>query len=48
LGVYSAAVPGTQVSNNVSLRIDQDNELQPDVLLRIVEAAPRARRTQRL
>lgn len=39
LGVYSAAVPGTQVSNNVSLRIDQDNELQPDVLLRIVEAA---------
>ena len=39
LGVYSAAVPGTEVSNNVSLRIDQDNELQPDVLLRIVEAA---------
>ena len=39
LGVYSAVVPGTEVSNNVSLRIDQDNELQPDVLLRIVEAA---------
>lgn len=39
LGVYSAAVPGTQVSNNVSLRIDQDNELQPDVLLRVVETA---------
>ncbi|MFN3979404.1 MAG: Uma2 family endonuclease [Caldilinea sp.] len=39
LGVYSAAAPGTEVSNNVSLRIDQDNELQPDVLLRIVEAA---------
>ncbi len=39
LGVYSAAVPGTEVSNNVSLRIDLDNELQPDVLLRIVEVA---------
>jgi Uma2 family endonuclease len=39
LGVYSATVPGTQVSNNVSLRIDQDNEFQPDVLLRIVETA---------
>lgn len=39
LGVYSAAAPDTEVSNNVNLRIDQDNELQPDVLLRIVEAA---------
>ena len=37
LGAYAAATPGLEVANNVSVRLDQDNEPQPDALLRIDE-----------
>jgi Uma2 family endonuclease len=36
LGVYSAASPGLEVSDNATVRLDLDNEPQPDLLLRIV------------
>ncbi|MER3434061.1 MAG: hypothetical protein C4288_11680 [Leptolyngbya sp. ERB_1_1] len=36
LGVYSAATPGTQGSDNTTTRLDLDNEPQPDAMLRIV------------
>lgn len=36
LGVYKAATPGVQVSDNATVRLDWDNEPQPDALLRIV------------
>ena len=35
LGVYHAATPGTQIADNVIVRLDLDNEPQPDALLRI-------------
>jgi Uma2 family endonuclease len=35
LGVYSAATPGVSGSDNATTRLDLDNELQPDALLRI-------------
>jgi Uma2 family endonuclease len=35
---YSAETPGTDVSDNATVRLDLDNEPQPDVLLRIQEA----------
>lgn len=35
LGVYYAATPGTYVADNATLRLDLDNEPQPDALLRI-------------
>jgi Uma2 family endonuclease len=35
LGVYCAATPGTQVADNTTVRLDTDNEPQPDALLRI-------------
>lgn len=38
LGVYSAAKPETDFSDNATLRLDQDNEPQPDGVLRIDEA----------
>ncbi len=35
LAVYHAATPGTQFADNTTLRLDTDNEPQPDALLRI-------------
>ncbi|NEO64130.1 MAG: Uma2 family endonuclease [Moorea sp. SIO4G2] len=37
LGVYWAATPGVQVADNPTVRLDADNEVQPDALLRIEE-----------
>ncbi len=36
LGVYEASTRGVQVSDNATVRLDWDNEPQPDALLRIV------------
>jgi Uma2 family endonuclease len=38
LGVYSIATPGTDFSDNAIVRMDADNEPQPDALLWIDEA----------
>ena len=35
LGTYWAATPGVQVGDNPTVRLDPDNEVQPDALLRI-------------
>lgn len=35
LGVYSAATPGVDGGDNATIRLDLDNEPQPDALLRI-------------
>lgn len=35
LGVYCAATPGVRLYDNTSVRLDADNEPQPDALLRI-------------
>lgn len=35
LGVYKAATPGVQVLDNATVRLDTDNEPQPNALLRI-------------
>lgn len=35
LNVYKAATPGTEAGSNTTLRLDLDNEAQPDVFLRI-------------
>jgi len=35
LGVYGASTPGVEVSDNATVRLDLDNEPQPDLLLRI-------------
>ena len=35
LGIYSAFTPGVRVADNATLRLDADNEPQPDALLRI-------------
>lgn len=35
LGVYSAATPGVQLYDNATVRLDLDNEPQPDALLRL-------------
>jgi Uma2 family endonuclease len=35
LGVYSASTPGVAASVNTTIRLDLDNEPQPDVLLRL-------------
>jgi Uma2 family endonuclease len=39
LGTYVAATPLVDVLDNVSTRLDSDNEVQPDALLRIREKA---------
>ena len=39
LGAYTAATPGVQVADNATIRLDLDNEPQPDGLLRIEEDA---------
>ncbi len=35
LGVYKASTPGVQLGDNCTVRLDADNELQPDALLRV-------------
>jgi Uma2 family endonuclease len=35
IGVYCAATPGAQLADNGTVRLDPDNEVQPDALLRI-------------
>jgi Uma2 family endonuclease len=35
LGVYRMATPGVSAADNTTIRLDLDNELQPDALLRI-------------
>jgi Uma2 family endonuclease len=37
LGTYEAATPGVMVCDNATVRLDLDNEPQPDALLRIEE-----------
>ena len=37
--VYAAFTPGVRVADNATVRLDHDNELQPDVLLRIGDEA---------
>jgi Uma2 family endonuclease len=37
LGVYAASTPGISVADNATVRLDLDNEPQPDALLRIDE-----------
>jgi len=37
LGVYAAATPGVALSDNATVRLDLDNEPQPDALLRLDE-----------
>ena len=37
--VYAAFTPGVHVADNATVRLDPDNELQPDVLLRLGDEA---------
>jgi Uma2 family endonuclease len=39
LGTYCATTPGVQFADNATVRLDRDNEPQPDALLRIDPAA---------
>src|SRR3990172_276198 len=39
LGVYCAATPGVRLGDNATVRLDLDNEVQPDALLRLEPAA---------
>jgi len=39
LGVYCAATPGVKLGDNATVRLDLDNEVQPDALLRLEPAA---------
>lgn len=39
LGTYWAATPGIRLADNATLRLDVDNEFQPDALLRLPERA---------
>lgn len=39
IGVYRAATPGVQIFDNTSLRLDADNEPQPDVAV-LIDADP--------
>lgn len=39
LGAYRAATPGVELADNATVRMDLDNEPQPDALLRILPAA---------
>jgi len=38
LGVYEALTPGVSAGDNTTVRLDNDNELQPDALLRLETA----------
>lgn len=37
LGVYCAGTPGVMVADNATIRLDAENEVQPDALLRLDE-----------
>jgi Uma2 family endonuclease len=37
LAVYAAATPGVKLGDNATVRLDADNEVQPDALLRLDE-----------
>jgi Uma2 family endonuclease len=37
LGSYVAATPGTDLGNNATVRLDLENEVQPDAFLRLLE-----------
>jgi Uma2 family endonuclease len=39
LGIYYAATPGTYLADNTTVRLDLDNEPQPDALLRLKSEA---------
>lgn len=39
LAAYSAVTPGVEFADNVSVRLDAENEFQPDALLRLVTLA---------
>jgi Uma2 family endonuclease len=39
LGTYEAATPGVELADNVTVRLDLENEPQPDALLRILPNA---------
>ncbi|MBX3059695.1 MAG: Uma2 family endonuclease [Anaerolineae bacterium] len=39
LGSYVAATPGTDFGDNATVRLDRENEVQPDAFLRILETA---------
>jgi Uma2 family endonuclease len=41
LGTYSAATPGVDLGDNVTVRLDQINEVQPDALLRLEKGQSR-------
>ena len=41
LGTYSAATPGVDLDDNVTVRLDQINEVQPDALLRLEKGQSR-------
>jgi Uma2 family endonuclease len=44
LGLYCAATPGVDLGDNASVRLDLENEVQPDALLRLDAAAGGASR----
>lgn len=44
LTLYRVATPGIQCGDNVTLRLDADNEVQPDVFLRLMASAGGASR----
>lgn len=44
IGSYQTATPGVDFGDNATLRLDADNEVQPDAFLRIVTAAGGASR----
>jgi Uma2 family endonuclease len=44
LGVYCAATPGVDVGDNATVRLDADNEVQPDAFLRLQRGASRISR----
>ncbi|MCL1472706.1 Uma2 family endonuclease [Argonema antarcticum A004/B2] len=47
LGVYRAATPGVRLGDNATVRLDADNEPQPDALLRLEpEAGGKSRITE--
>lgn len=47
LAVYRAATPGVRCADNATLRLDADNEFQPDALLRLPEWADGQSRVSR-
>lgn len=43
LGAYAIQTPGVEVTDNTTLLLDNENEPQPDIMLRVVEPATGAR-----